>query len=195
MRSKLSRRVTGKVLAAPKAEPGGLVTASTASTPMLFTVVRSAQAATKVPAASATTLSLLTESLVRTAGVPQMLPPAGSRVASSVLTGWPSALVVLPSHKTDIARAVDRGAAGVEPAARRRPAGRASACCAHGGDHPARREADPGGAARRHGRRVRPPRRGHEGDLGRRSCRGPRADRDRLGGMSMPGSGPCQQSG
>jgi hypothetical protein len=41
LRSKLSMRVTGKLVAAPKPPPGGLVTASTASTPMLLTVVRS----------------------------------------------------------------------------------------------------------------------------------------------------------
>ena len=54
----------------------------------------------KVPAASPTMLSLLTKSLVSSAGVLQVLLPAESRVVSWAVTGWPAALVVLPSQMT-----------------------------------------------------------------------------------------------
>ncbi len=73
---------------------------------------------------------------------------------------------------------------------------RARACCADGGDHPARREADPKALPGGDGRRVRPARRGHGGAIWDAAWpRSARADRDRLDGMSMPGSAPCQQSG
>jgi hypothetical protein len=100
LRCRLSNKVTGNVVAGPKEPPGGLVNTFTVSTPMLFTVAMVTKATMKVPAESPTTLSLLTKSLVSSVGVLQVLPPAGSRVVSWVVTCWPAALVALPSHRT-----------------------------------------------------------------------------------------------
>src|ERR1700733_2425683 len=106
LRTRLSNKVTGNVVAIPKAPPGGLVNAFTVSTPMLFTVAVVTKATMKVPAASPTTLSLLTKSLVSSDGVLQVLLPAGSRVVSWVVISWPashsqdaSGLEILPAPR------------------------------------------------------------------------------------------------
>lgn len=70
--------MTENVVGVPNVPLGELVNTFTVSTAVLFTVTVVTKATMKVPAASPTTLPLLTKSLVSTAGVLQILLPAGA---------------------------------------------------------------------------------------------------------------------